>query len=156
MEDTELSPGQAAYERYAAVTEWKTWDGREMPAWENLTEKIKEAWQAAGGFGGSLVVSPGDTLVFRRRSAISRAEMDVIRNYCYDAGVKALFVGPEIDGIMVLRPALQSLTSPEIYGLCRVPGPGGEMCNALSGHQPSDQHSWSPLPGDEAEQPEQP
>lgn len=36
-----------AYEGYAAFTGGKTYDGRTMPAWDNLPSRIREAWRAA-------------------------------------------------------------------------------------------------------------
>ncbi len=34
-----------AYRAYAEHTGGKTWDGRDMPTWEELPEKIQGAWQ---------------------------------------------------------------------------------------------------------------
>jgi hypothetical protein len=42
-------PAQLAYERYAAATNGKTFDGRDMPKWEALGERIQNAWRAAIG-----------------------------------------------------------------------------------------------------------
>jgi hypothetical protein len=39
--------GQIGYEAYAEFTGGKTWDGRDMPKWDNLPNKIKEAWLEA-------------------------------------------------------------------------------------------------------------
>jgi hypothetical protein len=39
--------GEIGYRAYSAFTGNKTYDGREMPAWENLTDKIRGAWEAA-------------------------------------------------------------------------------------------------------------
>lgn len=36
-----------AYNAYGAVTDHKNYQGLPMPAYEDLTDKIKEAWQAA-------------------------------------------------------------------------------------------------------------
>jgi hypothetical protein len=35
------------YEGYAASTGGKTFDGRDMPKWDELPERIREAWRAA-------------------------------------------------------------------------------------------------------------
>jgi hypothetical protein len=35
------------YEGYAASTGGKTFDGRDMPQWNELPDRIKEAWRAA-------------------------------------------------------------------------------------------------------------
>jgi hypothetical protein len=39
--------GQAAFEAYAAHTDNKTFDGREIPRWEDLTIAVREAWERA-------------------------------------------------------------------------------------------------------------
>lgn len=44
MTDIELA--QTAYEAYAAHTGGKTYDGRDMPAWDDL-RAIQHAWEAA-------------------------------------------------------------------------------------------------------------
>lgn len=41
--------GRVAYQAYAASTGGKTYDGRDMPTWEGLTPRIREAWSAAAG-----------------------------------------------------------------------------------------------------------
>jgi hypothetical protein len=38
---------QGAYRAYGAVTEFKNYQGLPMPKWEDLTDKIREAWCAA-------------------------------------------------------------------------------------------------------------
>ncbi len=40
-------PARAAYEGYAESTGGKTFDGREMPSWHDLTERIQTAWAEA-------------------------------------------------------------------------------------------------------------
>jgi predicted HAD superfamily Cof-like phosphohydrolase len=42
------SVGKTGYEAYRTYTKGKTFDGREMPTWERLTDAIREAWAAAG------------------------------------------------------------------------------------------------------------
>lgn len=37
--------GQTAYAAYALSTDGKTYDGRDMPTWDGLTDKIREAWR---------------------------------------------------------------------------------------------------------------
>ncbi len=39
--------GAVAYAAYAVSTGGKTYDGRDMPTWEGLTDKIRTAWEAA-------------------------------------------------------------------------------------------------------------
>ncbi len=39
--------GKVGYEAYAKFTGGKTYDGRDMPAWDDLTDRIQGAWQAA-------------------------------------------------------------------------------------------------------------
>lgn len=36
-----------AYERYGSVTDFKNFQGNPMPKWDELPEKIQEAWKAA-------------------------------------------------------------------------------------------------------------
>lgn len=43
MEDA----GKVGYEAYAKFTGGKTFDGRDMPKWDDLTENIQNAWRAA-------------------------------------------------------------------------------------------------------------
>lgn len=43
----DLRLGQAGYEAYAAKTGGKTFDGRDMPKWDELPDRIKDAWSAA-------------------------------------------------------------------------------------------------------------
>ena len=40
--------GKIAYAAYRAHRQGKTYDGREMPAWEDLGPDIQEAWNHAG------------------------------------------------------------------------------------------------------------
>lgn len=35
---------KAAYKAYGSVTDFKNYQGLPMPAWEDLTPKIKKAW----------------------------------------------------------------------------------------------------------------
>jgi hypothetical protein len=39
--------GKIGYEAYAQHTGGKTFDGRDMPRWEDLPERIRSAWRAA-------------------------------------------------------------------------------------------------------------
>lgn len=41
------SLGQIGYEAYAATTGGKTFDGRDMPLWSALPERIVNAWEGA-------------------------------------------------------------------------------------------------------------
>lgn len=45
--DEVLKYAQAGYEAYATNTGGKTWDGREMPTWNELPRRTIEAWCAA-------------------------------------------------------------------------------------------------------------
>ncbi len=38
---------QAGYEAYAKCTGGKTFDGRDMPTWTQLPQRIQDAWAAA-------------------------------------------------------------------------------------------------------------
>lgn len=40
--------GPIAYAAYCLAVDNKTWDGRPCPTWEALTDKIRDAWEAAG------------------------------------------------------------------------------------------------------------
>lgn len=48
MTDVLPSLGEVAYRAYARATRFKTYDGRLMPAWTDLGDIIREAWEAAG------------------------------------------------------------------------------------------------------------
>lgn len=39
------------YYAYGSVTDHKNYQGLPMPTWENLTDKIREAWKAAARCG---------------------------------------------------------------------------------------------------------
>ncbi len=39
--------GAIGYDAYAKFTGGKTFDGRDMPKWEDLPPRIKQAWAAA-------------------------------------------------------------------------------------------------------------
>ncbi len=41
------NPAQIAYEAYAKATDGLTYDGRPMPAWADLGDRIQHAWAAA-------------------------------------------------------------------------------------------------------------
>lgn len=47
MEDPQITLARAAYSRYGAVTDYKNFQGNPMPKWEELPEKIRQAWVAA-------------------------------------------------------------------------------------------------------------
>lgn len=40
----DITLGQMAYTAYATATEWKNFQGAEMPDWYELTEAIRRAW----------------------------------------------------------------------------------------------------------------
>jgi hypothetical protein len=42
-----MSVGRTGYEAYAAHTGGKTFDGRDMPSWDALPDRIRNAWGAA-------------------------------------------------------------------------------------------------------------
>jgi hypothetical protein len=46
-DETDRTLGQVGYEAYAAHTGGKTFDGRDMPLWAALPERIRDAWEAA-------------------------------------------------------------------------------------------------------------
>lgn len=43
---TAPSPAKSAYEAYARSTGGKTFDGRPMPTWNELPQRIRDAWAA--------------------------------------------------------------------------------------------------------------
>ena len=45
--DSDFARAQRGYGAYAASTGGKTFDGREMPKWSELPDRIKAAWVAA-------------------------------------------------------------------------------------------------------------
>lgn len=45
MSDAELA--KVAYEAYGKVTDYKNYQGLQMPKWEELSETIQKAWCAA-------------------------------------------------------------------------------------------------------------
>lgn len=38
---------KTAYEAYSKATENKTFDGREMPGWDDLSQPVRNAWSLA-------------------------------------------------------------------------------------------------------------
>lgn len=54
--------GRIGYEAYANSTGGKTFDGRDMPKWEELPQRIRDAWHAAGGAYAQLPAPPTDAL----------------------------------------------------------------------------------------------
>ena len=44
----DLTLGRIGYEAYGNFTGWKTYNGKDMPKWDDLTLNIMRAWQAAG------------------------------------------------------------------------------------------------------------
>lgn len=53
MNELDFTPeghsAKVAYEAYARSTGGKTFDGRDMPVWSGLGDKIQTAWVAAAG-----------------------------------------------------------------------------------------------------------
>lgn len=39
--------GEVSYNSYARITGGKTFDGRDMPTWDDLGDRIQIAWEAA-------------------------------------------------------------------------------------------------------------
>jgi hypothetical protein len=39
--------GKEAFETYNADAGGKTWDGKDIPAWENLTPEVRQHWISA-------------------------------------------------------------------------------------------------------------
>jgi len=45
MEDKTL--GQIAFEAYNEAVGGKTWDGKPIPAWQDVSEKVRNGWNKA-------------------------------------------------------------------------------------------------------------
>lgn len=58
MVPTVLDLARLAYEAYGESTGGKTFDGRQMPDWDDLGEKIQTAWVAAAGAVFTAIVTP--------------------------------------------------------------------------------------------------
>lgn len=50
---------QTGYEAYAAQTGGKTFDGRDMPTWDALPDRIRAAWSAAAAEIAARVIVEG-------------------------------------------------------------------------------------------------
>lgn len=63
---------EAAYLGYAASTGGKTFDGRDMPGWQELPQRIRDAWAAAvqAAFAAELASHPSDPSVKSSAQAI--------------------------------------------------------------------------------------
>ncbi len=35
------------FDAYGAHCNWKAWDGRPMPSWDDITEHVRSHWEAA-------------------------------------------------------------------------------------------------------------
>ena len=44
-----LDLAKIAYAAYGDYVDWKNYQGLPMPKWEDLTDKIRGAWEAAAG-----------------------------------------------------------------------------------------------------------
>jgi hypothetical protein len=53
-----LALGRTGYEAYADFTEGKTFDGRDMPNWDDLGSRIQSAWAMAAGAIYHAVLTP--------------------------------------------------------------------------------------------------
>jgi hypothetical protein len=42
-----MEPANIAYDAYGAFTDWKNFAGNPMPHWNDLPDRIKDAWRAA-------------------------------------------------------------------------------------------------------------
>lgn len=43
----ELSAGRTAYEAYAGVRQWRSWQGEDMLPWPKLAPALRHAWLVA-------------------------------------------------------------------------------------------------------------
>lgn len=51
---------RAGYEGYAEWTGWKTYDGRDMPRWDDLPTRTRMAWVAGIGAAVRKILTPPD------------------------------------------------------------------------------------------------
>lgn len=56
MNDLLQDAARAGYEGYAAFTGGKTFDGRDMPTWDQLPDRIRQAWAAGVEAGAKKIV----------------------------------------------------------------------------------------------------
>jgi hypothetical protein len=56
---TPLALAEAGYRGYAESTGGKTFDGRDMPAWEDLPDRTVQAWVAAASAIEQALLTPG-------------------------------------------------------------------------------------------------
>ncbi|HEX3781745.1 MAG TPA: hypothetical protein VHX38_18940 [Pseudonocardiaceae bacterium] len=80
---TPLEQAEAGYTGYAEATGGKTFDGRDMPAWQDLPEHTVQAWTTAAGAIRSelpevrvLRLQPGDELVLAVDHALDDSEAE--------------------------------------------------------------------------------
>ena len=57
------SIGQVGYEAYAEQQDWKNYQGNAIPAWDEVRDDIKTAWQCAAQ---AVKMALMDTMVERR------------------------------------------------------------------------------------------
>lgn len=51
---------RAGYEGYGNWTDWKTFDGRDMPRWDDLPDRTRLAWVAASGAIFKKIIHAGE------------------------------------------------------------------------------------------------
>lgn len=54
---TLIELAKAAYEEYGDTAEWETFDGRPMPAWDDLPERTRTLWAMAAGRVQKMVIN---------------------------------------------------------------------------------------------------
>lgn len=47
MNPEQKTPGQTGFEAYSATTNWLTYDGKPIPPWVNLNDRVRNAWETA-------------------------------------------------------------------------------------------------------------
>lgn len=52
-----------AYYAYGSVTDFKNYQGLPMPEWEQLTDKIREAWKAAARYAFNEGFEAGNSFI---------------------------------------------------------------------------------------------
>lgn len=61
VQPTPLALAEAGYKGYAEATSGKTFDGRDMPAWEELPDRTVQAWASAACAIERALLTPGWT-----------------------------------------------------------------------------------------------
>ena len=81
----QLTPGQTAYNAYGATTDHLNYQGLPMPAWADLGDTIRQAWENAAAAVRDQVLSEGDALIRGRCPVHSDAPATYMNCHCVAA-----------------------------------------------------------------------